>query len=240
MDRVTAETGSQELDSQRELTVHLNGVELVLLAERGVYWPEQQALFVADTHFGKEASFQKQGIAAPRGGMTATLAALDRMLTSTQATRLIVLGDLFHARCSFAAEVRSEFQDFLQQHAAISWMLIEGNHDTQAGKLPREWGIEVVQPGRFMAGLLLHHQPVDFEPQLGSTDGASLQLCGHLHPALNVRSGVERIGRLPCFWLNKHRLVLPALGAFTGNLVVTPEPNDRVWLVVESQVIPFF
>ena len=41
------------------------GEKLLLLAERVAYWPAKGALFVADFHLGKAASFRSAGIPLP-------------------------------------------------------------------------------------------------------------------------------------------------------------------------------
>ncbi len=46
------------------------GEDLVLLAERAVFWPAKKALFVADFHLGKAASFRSAGIPLPSGTTT--------------------------------------------------------------------------------------------------------------------------------------------------------------------------
>ena len=43
------------------------GEKLVLLPERVAYWPAKKALFVADFHLGKAASFRSAGIPLPSG-----------------------------------------------------------------------------------------------------------------------------------------------------------------------------
>ena len=72
------------------------GQRLELMAERAVYWPEQQALLVADLHWGKDATFRAHGIPVSR----ATGRELQRLIDLCQrvsAKRLYVLGDLCHA-----------------------------------------------------------------------------------------------------------------------------------------------
>ena len=59
-----------------------------LFAERGMLWPDQSILFIADTHFGKEATFRRTGIPVPVGVTDATLTNVTRMLRRTQASRL--------------------------------------------------------------------------------------------------------------------------------------------------------
>src|SRR6185436_15640126 len=49
------------------------GEELLLLPERAAYWPAKRALFVADYHLGKAASFRSAGIPLPAGTTSETV-----------------------------------------------------------------------------------------------------------------------------------------------------------------------
>ena len=47
--------------------VRLAGEELWLLPEKALYWPAQQALLIADVHFGKAAAYRSLGQPVPQG-----------------------------------------------------------------------------------------------------------------------------------------------------------------------------
>lgn len=202
-----------------------------MLAGRGLYWPSEQILFVADTHFGKDATFRRFGIAVPAGSTEATLRAIDLMIEKSGAIRVVILGDMFHAKSSLSLPTCRSLEAFFARHPAIEFTLIRGNHDAHVGALPSEWPIEIRQPGESIANVILNHEPGDV------SQSGSLMLCGHIHPAVQVGSRTERLGKIPCFWLSKRCLVLPAIGDFTGTHAITPECDDQVWLVVDNQVI---
>ena len=48
-----------------EDTLIWNQQEFILCPEKAVFWPDRKTLFIADTHFGKAASFWKMGIPVP-------------------------------------------------------------------------------------------------------------------------------------------------------------------------------
>ena len=73
------------------------GEKLVLLAERAVYWPARKALFIADFHLGKAASFRRLGIPLPVGTTAENVRRLDRAIEKTGATQVIFLGDFLHS-----------------------------------------------------------------------------------------------------------------------------------------------
>ncbi len=71
---------------------------LVLLPQRAVFDPAERTLFVADVHFGKAAAFRALGAPVPKGTTADNLARLTALMEATGAARLVVLGDLLHAR----------------------------------------------------------------------------------------------------------------------------------------------
>ncbi|TWU26298.1 Calcineurin-like phosphoesterase [Novipirellula galeiformis] len=204
---------------------------LRLLARRAIYWSQLQTLFVADTHFGKDATFRRHGIPVPTGSTAATLSILSQMLATTSAKHLVILGDMFHARSSLSEEVCDALSSFFARHAELRRTLVRGNHDAHLGPLPEAWSLEVVEPGTRMGNVALGHQPTTVP------EDADLLLCGHLHPALSIGRGKDKLGKLPCFWLSKRCLVLPALGQFTGTYAIEMAANDRAWVVADEQLI---
>ena len=213
------------------LDVTIDGILLRLLAMRGIYWPDQRTLFVADTHFGKEATFRSHGIAAPGGSTQGTLSRIQQMLAECQATRLVLLGDMFHARSSISQDIREALDAFFATQSKLQFTLVLGNHDRDIRKLSHGWPIEIVDSGTALDCVSIAHIPQAPSPS------TKLLLCGHLHPAYRFPSSVDRIGKLPCFWLSNHQLVLPAIGEFTGTQVIVPSKTDQTWVIADDQIL---
>ncbi|EMI16262.1 ICC-like putative phosphoesterase [Rhodopirellula maiorica SM1] len=210
------------------MDVEIEGIELQLQADRTMFWPQQQTLFVADTHFGKAATFRRHGIPVPSGSTAGTLEKIETRLRETQANQLIILGDMFHARSSLSPKVCGLLKSFFARHEHVQFTLVRGNHDAQVGQLPSSWPIEVVEPGVQIESVALGHHPAPV-PR-----GASLLLCGHLHPAVRFAVGGEDFGKLPCFWLSNRCFVLPAIGEFTGTHPIRPQRDDQTWMILDD------
>ncbi|MFM1897944.1 MAG: hypothetical protein RL577_184, partial [Bacteroidota bacterium] len=55
-------------------------------------------------------------------------------------------------------------------------------------------------------------------------------ICGHLHPVYSLRGKGRQSLRLPCFWLNKQRLVLPAFSSLAGGYNIKPENGEKLYI----------
>lgn len=213
------------------IDISLADLHFQLLADRGLFWPEQRTLFVADTHFGKDATFRAQGAPVPAGSTDGTLAKISKLLRQTGADRLCILGDMFHARSSLSSKVKMAMASFFGEHPTVAWLLVRGNHDARVGQLPRDWPLQVVDPGFKIERVAVGHHPGEV-PQ-----GSDIYLCGHIHPAVRVASRGDSLGKLPCFWHSRGCVVLPAIGEFTGTHVVQPSSQDDVWIVAGDVVL---
>ncbi len=47
--------------------LELEKTHIILLPSKMVWWPEEQTLFMADSHFGKASTFRRAGLAVPVG-----------------------------------------------------------------------------------------------------------------------------------------------------------------------------
>ena len=204
---------------------------LELLAGRGAFCPEQRCLFVADLHLGKEATFQRHGIAVPQGGTQATLRRLERMICTRQPRETVILGDLFHARSSLTSEVEASFVGLLRRFAEVKFILVRGNHDRHLGPLSHSWALEIVDPPWLHRGRELVHLP---RP---ASDASRMVMAGHLHPAVRLPSGFELTGKFPCFHHADGCLTLPALGEFTGTALIRRRPGDKAWAVIAEHLV---
>jgi len=202
---------------------------VTLLPERAMYWPRAETLFVADTHWGKDAAFRAAAIAVPGGTLDDDLDRLGAVIKRTGARRLIVLGDLLHAKKGRAPGTLDAIQAWRSHHADLDVMLVRGNHDQGAGDPPDKWRLECVDAPYTLAPFALQHEPQQV------TEGYTL--AGHIHPAVNLSGMGRQSIRLSCFWFGRRVGVLPAFGSFTGCATIRAHRGDRVFVVAEGEVI---
>lgn len=209
------------------MEMQLCGAGVTLRPDGSLYWPARGTLVVADLHFGKADTFRAAALPVP-GGAAGTLARLAAALTDTGATRLVVLGDFWHARAGRTARLLTELAAWRAARPALAIDLVRGNHD-RAGAPPAGWAASwlaepVVDPPFGFA-----HFP---EPS-----PAGYVLAGHLHPGVTVAGRGREVFRLPCFWFGPAVGVLPAFGSFTGTSLITPAAGDTVAAVAGDQLI---
>ncbi|WPO99031.1 ligase-associated DNA damage response endonuclease PdeM [Pseudomonas sp. HR96] len=210
--------------------VYVQGIELWLLADKAIYWPEHKALLVADAHFGKAAAYRKLGQPVPHGTTASNLLALDRMLSGYETEWLIFLGDFLHAPGSHAPTTLAALQAWRERYPALRITLIRGNHDRNAGDPPEQLAFEVVAEPLLLGPLALQHEP-DPHP-------TAHVLAGHVHPVFHLYGRGRQRLRLPCFHLGERVSLLPAFGAFTGGYQVDGSLGERIYVVGDERVWP--
>lgn len=211
------------------LEANVAGETLVALPQKALYWPKQETLFVADVHLGKDATFLAHSIPLPQGATQATLDRLDSLLRLVATKRLVMLGDLWHARAGRTQDLVGRFLDWRHRHADVEMTLVEGNHDLRSGKLPENSQIQEVAEPYVLSPFALSHYP---EP---SDDG--YVLCGHIHPGVVLEGRGRQSMRLPCFWFSESFAVLPAFGEMTGCARISPSSSDSVYAIAGDRVI---
>ncbi len=206
------------------------GEPLVAMPQKALWWPAESTLFVADVHLGKDASFQATGIPLPLGATTETLERLTHLLCLMNPQRLVMLGDLWHAKAGRTKGLLEEFCAWRAAHSTIEMLLVEGNHDARSGPLPKDLDVREVQEPYSEGPFVLCHYPA------GSKDGYVLS--GHVHPGVRLEGKARQSMLVPCFWFGTQTAVLPSFGSFTGCCRVLPRGGDQVLIVAGDRVRP--
>jgi uncharacterized protein len=214
----------QDCGPSQPLVASIAGETVRLYAERALFWPAGRTLFVADVHLGKTAAFRAGGVALPGGATAANLARLTRLIATTRAEALVVLGDFLHAAAGRTAALEHDVGAWRADHGELAITLIRGNHDDHAGDPPPVWRIDAVTDPEPAPPFLLCHEPPGAD--MGGLFGYAL--AGHVHPAVRIAGGGLQSERLPCFVLGKHRAILPAFGRFTGSAAQTWATDDAI------------
>jgi DNA ligase-associated metallophosphoesterase len=206
-------------------------IPLQLFADRAMYWPGGQTLFITDPHFGKADAFHHVGIAIPSSVLDHDLARLSHLLHESQAEHLVILGDFFHTRHSQSDAALASLAQWRNNHAALAITLVQGNHDLHAGPPPQSFDIVSTTAPYLIGPFACHHHP-----QLQPSDHGYV-LAGHLHPQITMRDRDGSALRLASFIFGRHQAILPAYGNFTGGSAYAPSPGDRVFAFAQGEIV---
>lgn len=208
--------------------VEVAGEVLLLHAGRGVYWPRQRLLAIADLHLGKGDTFRRHGVALPRGGTSNDLQRLERLLDQFQPATLRVLGDLLHGPVRASAHWIDQWLAWRTRHARLEVRVVRGNHDRALPaaqlRVHDEGGATPDPP------FLFTHDALE------AGDPTLHAIGGHLHPVIALRERGYST-RLPVFWLGARQLVLPAFTAFSGGSPVRAGGQERLFACADELLV---
>ena len=171
-----------------------------------------QTLIVADLHLEKgtrTALRARDGGLVPPYDTRETLRRLQQLMQAVAPKRLILLGDTFDDVGGWDRLSPADRRTLEALEASTEVLWVTGNHDPwPAGRLPGRVQGEVQTAGH----VFRHEARPDHQ-------GPQIEVSGHFHPVAKVRVRGS-VQRRPCFIEARHRLILPALGAYTGGLNV--------------------
>ena len=204
---------------------------LWLHGERAIFWEDQKALIISDSHFGKSGHFRKEGIAVPQAVFMDDIRRLVALVQFYNAEQLIVVGDLFHSRSNREHDIFLKWRNDL---SSLNILLVKGNHDI----LKKDWyhqsGIQVYEDKLIMGCFAFAHDIADVDlPALNQHYFFS----GHLHPGIAIRSGSRQALKFSCFYFGNEYAILPAFGQFTGLAMVQPKKSSNVFAIVNKEII---
>jgi len=211
-------------------SIHIswNNYEFSLLAEKAIYWKKKETLFIADTHFGKAATFRNSGIPVPEKNTSEDCIRLSKLIQKTNAKRIIFLGDFFHARIGKTDEIRKILLDWRNENQNIELYLIRGNHDINAGDPWIELNIKSHPDPSSLFELECRHLP--------SPTSKKPHLAGHIHPGFSLSGKGKSSIRAACFHITPGHIILPAFGSFTGLKNIKPEISDEIYITNGEEI----
>ena len=212
--------------------LHLAGERLQLDPAGGLFWPAQRLLAVADLHLEKGSAAALKGQLLPPWDSTATLDRLALLMRRYKPETVVALGDSFHDRGGALRLGHADLARVQAMTTACRFIWVLGNHDPT----PPE-GLGGISTASFRLGnLVFRHQ---------AEAGAVGEISGHFHPKAAIPTAGAVISR-PCFVADARRMLLPAIGAYTGGLDVRdPEiaalfpRGGRVFLLGRDRLYSF-
>ena len=205
--------------------IEINNTRFWLNANKSLFWQDLNALIISDVHLGKASHFQKSGLPLPSILGHEDLNEIAKIIFEQKPQQVIFLGDLFHSKYN---DEWTWFLKWMDHFPDVKFILITGNHDQ---------GIMPMLPENLEATDLLEHNSIQLthEPikKIGET---KFNICGHIHPGVVLRGKGRQSIKLPCFWIGKKQLIVPAFGNLTGTMKMSKK-NAEVFAVFENELL---
>lgn len=189
----------------KTLEKNIQGESLIFTNRRAIFWPREKSIIISDLHVGKSAHFRKSGIAVTSQILLDDLAVLSELIQHFDATKVIIVGDLFHAGHNSDLDI---FCEWRKTFSHLDIILVKGNHDRIPKKFYEENCISAIEPTLDEAPYTFVHEP--------SVDANKFAISGHIHPGVVLQGRGRQVIKLPCYAISDHQLILPAFSRFTG------------------------
>lgn len=216
-----------EISLRQSELIEIQGAQLELLPQKAIFWEAQSTLLLADLHLGKSAHFRKNGIAIPKSSSNQNWILLHQLFRMENLKRVIFLGDLFHSAFNQECQV---FSELLEVYPQLQFELVRGNHDILDQSIYDQMNLKVHQDQLQIGPFLLSHEPIE--------EDGNYNLAGHIHPGVRLRGKGKQSHKAACFYFGAKAGLLPAFGSLTGLHTLEVKQNDRVYIIVDGQVIP--
>ncbi|MDO8628510.1 MAG: metallophosphoesterase [Nanoarchaeota archaeon] len=163
-------------------------------------------LIIGDLQLGYEEYMAKHGALLPRFQYQDIKQALKKLLEETQATTLIINGDIKH---EFGTITEQEWRDVLgiidSVNKNIKIIFVKGNHDLVLGPIAKKRNVEMVDYYNIDNITITHGDKL-------LLDTGKIIIIGHEHPALSFPGRKDE--RYKCFlkgiWNKKTLIVVPS------------------------------
>ena len=207
----------------------LNGLEVFLLPQKGLYIPSYEMLVISDWHLGKLNHFRRSGFFVPSPDPQEEFDRLNLILNDLQVKEVVFLGDLFHSSWN---EDWEKFKLFVNSYFhKIDFTLTKGNHDILADHHFLQINLKVKEEVILSEGVILSHEPINGLPAY------MYNIVGHIHPGCLIETKGRQSFKLPCFHLENRILTMPAFGKFTGLYLMEKSISAKVFAIVHDAVI---
>lgn len=212
---------------------------IALSGHAGAWLPDRRTLVVADVHVGYARAARRRGGWLPDVERGADAAA--RLLDAVRdlgVRRVVIAGDLRHSTRDVDDAELAEVADLIGRvRAACDVTVVPGNHDRRGDEAYARAGAEVVAAPLDLGVAVVAHEPPAAPP-------GRWTVCGHLHPAVELRDETGAGARYPCALVGPNVVVLPAFGRWAGGVAgarlrrLLFEAEWRAHAITDGEVFP--
>ena len=195
-----------------------------MLPSRALFLPGTKELLICDIHLGKAEYFQQNGIPLTNNSDKNNFARIEKIVKKYSPEKLIILGDLFHSKYSIDKTLQKKVED-LPELLKTNIELVRGNHD-EGCKIKNLKIFDIKKT----KNITFSHEPLNLK------DNKTLNICGHYHPKLYLKSNGDKLS-FRCFAMDtkENNLYLPAFGDLTGGYPC--KKSFKKWAIVSEEEI---
>lgn len=174
-------------------------------------------IVISDLHLGYEYALNSEGLMIPRFQYKKIINRLEEIINKSNASKIIVNGDLKHEFSKITRQEWNEvidFIEFLKDHFE-EIILIKGNHDNFTPFIAEKSDLDVYDSYSVENFLILHGDKI---PDNFNNIEEDTVIIGHEHPSVGLRSG-ERVEKVKCYLLgdinDKKFIIMPSFNFIT-------------------------
>jgi uncharacterized protein len=206
---------------------------LWLSPERVIFWEDEKAIILTDSHFGKTGHFRKSGLAVPQHIFLEDLQRLFSLLQFYKPEQLIVVGDFFHSKANKELLL---FEKWRKDVTQLEILLVKGNHDILHSSWYEETKINVYSDGYLrINAFAFTHDCTHISKYPQHTD--AYFMTGHLHPGIFIKGTSRQSLTFPCFYFSEQFAILPAYSKFSGIALIEKKKKDKVFAIVSNELM---
>lgn len=197
-----------------------------------LHHPEMDLLVISDLHLGLEGSMTSEGGYVPQFQLDELLEDLREARDSTEASRVVVNGDLKHefSRTRYTEQKElEEFMEFLDSNFS-EVIVVKGNHDTFLEDIVEKHGSFVEH--HLEGGILFFHGHRKLEEMETGGEYETIVI-GHEHPAIVLEDEIGVKEKVDAFLHGKTRegkniVVMPTFSKISGGSKVNQVPSSEL------------
>lgn len=195
-----------------------------------LYNDELDLLVVSDIHLGLEGSVTSKGGYVPKFQLEEIISDIERAKKETNATRILINGDLKNDfRKNYYSE-KKEIDKFLREIKELfdEVIIVEGNHDNFLDEIVEKNGLEI--KNRYVENnILFTHGHKDIE----DIEEFDTVVIGHEHPALSLEDEIGVVEKVDSIVYGEGKenveiVVLPAFSSISNGTRINETPQKEL------------
>lgn len=199
-----------------------------------LYHRELELVVISDLHLGLEGGMSAKGSYIPQFQLDELLEDLEELRKRTEATRLLINGDLKNEFKTSLYSERTEIEEFIEKAENLfdEVILIKGNHDTFIESTVEDMGYEL-RDYFLEKEVLFTHGHISLEELEIESEEYETVVIGHEHPALELKDEIGVKEKVNCFLYGESKqgkafIVMPAFSTISNGSGVNNMPSREL------------